>query len=148
LNLLSYNSIYIYIYIYPETNMVVPSPTPKRTKKTKAVGIPTIDLSLTNRSMLSELLVRACEEFGFFRVVNHGVSKEIVTRMEEEGEEFFSKPATEKQRAGPASPFGYGCKTIGRNGDMGELEYLLLHTNPVSISERSMAVSNDPTKFR
>ncbi|KAF5455432.1 hypothetical protein F2P56_025005 [Juglans regia] len=126
--------------------MVVPSPTPIRSKKTKAVGIPTIDLYL-NRSMLSELIVKASEEFGFFKVVNHGISKEIIARMEEESAEFFEKAAAEKQRAGPASPFGYGCKNIGRNGDMGELEYLLLHTDPLSISERSTHISNDPTKF-
>ncbi|EEF47220.1 gibberellin 2-beta-dioxygenase 2 [Ricinus communis] len=126
--------------------MVVPSPTPMRIKKTKAVGIPTVDLSL-NRSIVSELIVRACEDYGFFKVVNHGVNKEVVARLEEEGSDFFAKPAKEKQRAGPATPFGYGCKNIGCNGDMGELEYLLLQTNPVSVAERSKTVSVDPAKF-
>ena len=127
--------------------MVVPSPSPIRSKKTKAVGIPVIDLSL-NRSAIAELIVNACEDYGFFKVVNHGVPKEIIGRLEEEGLSFFAKPSSEKQKAGPASPFGYGCKNIGFNGDRGELEYLLLHTNPVSISERSKAISNDPTEFR
>lgn len=129
------------------TIMVVPSPSPIRSKKTKAVGIPVIDLSL-NRSAIAELIVNACEDYGFFKVVNHGVPKEIIGRLEEEGLSFFAKPSSEKQKAGPASPFGYGCKNIGFNGDRGELEYLLLHTNPVSISERSKAISNDPTEFR
>ncbi|KAJ4829252.1 Gibberellin 2-beta-dioxygenase 2 [Turnera subulata] len=126
--------------------MVVPSPTPLRTKKTKALGIPTIDLSL-DRSSVSELIVKACEDYGFFRVINHGVEKKVTARLEEEGVEFFAKPATEKQRAGPAAPFGYGCKSIGCKGDMGEIEYLLLHTNALSITERSKTISNDPAKF-
>lgn len=129
--------------------MVAPSPTSMmiRTKKTKAVGIPTIDLSM-ERSELSELVVKACKEYGFFKVVNHSVPKEVISRLEEEGTEFFSKTSSEKRRAGPATPFGYGCKNIGPNGDMGDLEYLLLHTNPLSISERSKTIAKDPTKFR
>lgn len=128
--------------------MVVPSPTSMiRTKKTKAVGIPTIDLSM-ERSELSELVVKACEEYGFFKVVNHGVPKEVISRLENEGTEFFSKTSSEKLQAGTSTPFGYGCKNIGPNGDKGDLEYLLLHTNPNSISERSKTIAKDhPIKF-
>ncbi|KAL7199125.1 hypothetical protein ACSBR2_021410 [Camellia fascicularis] len=77
--------------------MVVPSPTPFRTKKARAVGIPIIDLSL-ERSVLSEKIVQACQDYGFFKVVNHGVPMENISRMEKEGSDFFAKPASEKQQ--------------------------------------------------
>ncbi|KAL0389746.1 UNVERIFIED_CONTAM: Gibberellin 2-beta-dioxygenase 2 [Sesamum calycinum] len=126
--------------------MVVASPAPLRTKKARPAGIPVIDLSL-ERSKLCELLVKACEEFGVFQVENHGVSREIISRLEREGQEFFSKPACQKQRAGPAAPFGYGCKNIGFNGDKGELEYIILEANPHSVSERSKSISPRPANF-
>ncbi|KAK4418022.1 Gibberellin 2-beta-dioxygenase 2 [Sesamum alatum] len=120
--------------------MVVASPAPLRSKKARAAGIPVIDLSL-ERSKLCELLVKACQEFGVFQVENHGVSRKIISRVEREGQEFFSKPACEKQGAGPAAPFGYGSKNIGFNGDKGELEYIIMEANPHSISERSKSIS-------
>ncbi|CAI9767875.1 unnamed protein product [Fraxinus pennsylvanica] len=122
--------------------MVVSSAIPFRSKKTRALGIPIIDLSL-DRSQLSEQIVKASEEYGFFKVVNHGVSADVISRTETEGSEFFSKSLLEKQRAGPATPFGYGCKNIGFNGDKGELEYILLEANPQSISETSKSISNN-----
>ncbi|KAH6766427.1 gibberellin 2-oxidase 6 [Perilla frutescens var. hirtella] len=128
--------------------MVVPSPAPLRMKKTRAVGIPVIDLSLEERPKLCELILKACEEFGFFQVQNHGISEQIISRVEREGQDFFSKTACEKQRAGPPTPFGYGCKNIGFNGDKGDLEYILLEANPHSISHRANSISQDPTKFR
>ncbi|KAJ8899007.1 hypothetical protein K2173_008830 [Erythroxylum novogranatense] len=126
--------------------MVMLSPTPGRNRKTMAVGIPTVDLS-QDRSVVIELIIKACQEYGFFKVTNHGIDKEIVERLEDEAVDFFSKPASEKQRAGPANPFGYGCKNIGRNGDTGELEYLLLEANRLYISKRSETISNDPVEF-
>nr|GMD63952.1 gibberellin 2-beta-dioxygenase 2 [Ipomoea batatas]GMD66688.1 gibberellin 2-beta-dioxygenase 2 [Ipomoea batatas] len=104
-------------------------------KKTRGRhGIPTIDLSSEDRARLSDQVVKACEEVGIFKVVNHGVSDKTVASMEMEALSFFSKPAAEKRRAGPATPFGYGCNAIGCNGDKGDLEYILLEANPGSIS--------------
>lgn len=120
-----------------------------RNEKILAIDLPMIDLS-AERSKLANLIVKACENYGFFKVINHGVPEGIIEKMEQESVCFFAKPVAEKQQAqaAPANPFGYGCKNIGFNGDMGEVEYLLLPTNPLSIDQTSNSISNDPSKFR
>ncbi|KAL2935018.1 Gibberellin 2-beta-dioxygenase 2 [Bienertia sinuspersici] len=131
--------------------MVVASPSPlKRTKKTKAVGVPTIDLSLKHddqhRPSLSHLIVEACEEFGIFKVVNHGISDDVITSLEKYGLNFFAKPTEDKHSAvGPTvpKPFGYGFRNIGSNGDVGDLEYLLLHANISSTHPHLLSEAAD-----
>ncbi|KAG0472101.1 hypothetical protein HPP92_016647 [Vanilla planifolia] len=108
--------------------------------------IPEIDLQW-KRDKARKLMVRACEEFGIFKVINHGVPKEIIENIEKEGKNFFSLPASDKQKAGPPNPLGYGSKQIGYNGDMGDLEYLLFHTNPTSIYQRLRTTTKDAFKF-
>jgi gibberellin 2-oxidase len=127
--------------------MVVPPSTILGSEKLRAMELPVVDLS-AERSEVSTLIVKACEEYGFFKVVNHGVPEEVIVRLEEQVLSFFALPVSEKQRAGPADPLGYGCKNIGFNGDTGEVEYLTLNTNPLSIAQRSKTMSNDPSKFR
>ncbi|KAH7666584.1 Gibberellin 2-beta-dioxygenase protein [Dioscorea alata] len=111
------------------------------------VPVPIIDMS-TRRDMKVELILKACEDFGFFQVINHGIPDKVIARMEKFGMDFFSLPASEKLLAGPANPFGYGTKSIGSNGDTGDLEYLLLHSNPMFVSQRARAISpNNPKEF-
>lgn len=74
---------------------------------------------------------------------------DYISRLESEAVKFFSLPISDKEKAGPPNPFGYGNKSIGRNGDVGWVEYLLLTINQESISQRFSSVFEDnPEKFR
>ncbi|XP_059661362.1 gibberellin 2-beta-dioxygenase 1-like [Cornus florida] len=109
-------------------------------------GVPLIDLSKPDSK---NLLVKACEEFGFFKVVNHGVPTEFITKLETEAVKFFSLPLSEKEKTGPPNPFGYGSKSIGSSGDVGWIEYLLLTTNPEFSYQRFASIfGEDPEIFR
>ncbi|KAK5803356.1 gibberellin 2-beta-dioxygenase 2-like [Gossypium arboreum] len=75
------------------------------------------------------LIIQACQEFGFFKLLNHGVPMETIARLEAEALSFFNLPRSVKDKAGPPNPFGYGTKGIGPNGDVGWIEYLLINTD-------------------
>ena len=94
-------------------------------------AVPVVDLSSPGAA---RAIVDACERFGFFKVVNHGVPAGVADRLEAEAVAFFARPQAEKDASGPADPLGYGCKRIGRNGDTGWLEYLLLAVDQGSVA--------------
>ncbi|KAG0498160.1 hypothetical protein HPP92_002851 [Vanilla planifolia] len=96
-----------------------------------AGGLPKINLS---SAAAATEIVGACEELGFFKVTNHGVSHELLAKLEAESVKFFSLPRLAKEDAGAASPFGYGCREIGRKGDVGWIEYLLLEASSINPS--------------
>lgn len=100
--------------------------------------IPLIDLSDPDSK---HLLLKACQDFGFFKVVNHGVPTKFINKLESKAIKFFSSPQSIKEKAGPADPFGYGSKNIGRNGDVGWVEYLLLNANPETEAEYQKILS-------
>lgn len=101
--------------------------------------IPVIDL-LESPEVCGSKLVKACKEFGFFKVVNHGVPEDLTNHLEAEAMRFFSLSQAEKDRHGPPDPFGYGSKRIGSNGDVGWLEFLLVHANPHILSPNVLSV--------
>ncbi|GLT25039.1 hypothetical protein SLA2020_001940 [Shorea laevis] len=102
--------------------------------------IPIVDLS---KPESKHLIIKACEEFGFFKAINHGVPVEFISKLESEAARFFSLPLPEKEKAGPPKPFGYGNKSIGQSGDVGWVEYLLLKTNQESDSHTFGSALND-----
>ncbi|CAJ1957728.1 unnamed protein product [Sphenostylis stenocarpa] len=64
--------------------------------------IPVIDMQslLSEESGSSELdkLHLACKEWGFFQLINHGVSPSLVEKVKLEMKEFFSLPMSEKKK--------------------------------------------------
>lgn len=106
-------------------------------------GIPVVDLSDPEAK---NLVVKGCE-FGFFKVVNHGFPMDFINMLEAEALRFFNSPQSEKDRAGPPDPFGYGSKRIGPNGDVGWIEYILLNTNPDVISYKSLSIFQENPQF-
>ncbi|KAK2974698.1 hypothetical protein RJ640_021913 [Escallonia rubra] len=82
----------------------------------EAEGIPLIDLSLLNstvddgaiKGLVSEI-GDACEKWGFFQVINHGVLTECREKMEVASRKFFERSKDEKRTAGrdEVNPMGY-----------------------------------------
>ncbi|KAL2343655.1 hypothetical protein Fmac_004940 [Flemingia macrophylla] len=109
-------------------------------------GVPVVDLT---HPQAKRLIVEACQNVGTFKLVNHGVPFELITRLENEALNFFMQPQSHKDKASPPDPFGYGNKEIGSNGDMGCLEYLLFSTNPEVISPKAtLLLQQNPQIFR
>ena len=112
--------------------------------------IPTVDMSApSGRGELARRLVRACTERGFFKAVNHGVPARAAARLDAAASAFFARPEQAKQAAGPPDPLGYGSRNIGTKGDVGELEYLILHADPAAVARKAMVIdAEDPSRFR
>lgn len=72
--------------------------------------IPVIDVSELPRGDGLNKLRLACEEWGFFQAVNHGIEVELLDEMEKLTREFFMLPLEEKEKypMAPGGIQGYG----------------------------------------
>jgi isopenicillin N synthase-like dioxygenase len=66
------------------------------TEKKPNSTIPVIDLSLTDQKALVSQIGAACCEFGFFGVVNHGISPEVIAQAFSVSKAFFDLPQETK----------------------------------------------------
>ncbi|KAJ6773746.1 HYOSCYAMINE 6-DIOXYGENASE-LIKE [Salix purpurea] len=61
--------------------------------------VPVIDLDETagdSRAVISQKILKACQEFGFFQVINHGVPEDLMKDTLSMFKEFFDLPAEDK----------------------------------------------------
>lgn len=74
-------------------------------------SVPIIDLADPNAS---ELIGQACETWGVFQLVNHGISLSDIEEVEYEAGRFFGLPARQKLKAlrTPCGATGYGVARI------------------------------------
>lgn len=77
-------------YVRPESDR------PRLTEVSNCDNVPIIDLGSHDRAQIVSQVGHACQNYGFFQVVNHGVCSEAVEKMVEVAHEFFSLPVEEK----------------------------------------------------
>lgn len=75
----------------------------------EAQGIPLIDISISDLQLLVSQIGDACQKWGFFQVINHGVALELREKIELGSREFFGQPREEKVKVkrDESYPLGY-----------------------------------------
>src|ERR1044072_6932643 len=74
--------------------------------------------SAGGRAALAKAIGRSCETSGFFTIVGHGVSRDLVDRMHATTNAFFTQPDAEKQKVANVAG-GVGFRPFGGVGGDG-----------------------------
>lgn len=69
------------------------------------IQLPTFDMSqpLQFSPRFLSSLAEACREWGFFQITNHGISKDVYSKIQSFSRELFSLPLETKLKLGPSS---------------------------------------------
>ncbi|KAK1307250.1 S-norcoclaurine synthase 1 [Acorus calamus] len=116
--------------------------------------IPTVDLSKLLDQWFSEeeskKLHLACQEWGFFHLINHGVGGEVIEKIKRDVKEFFKLPLEVKEAHFQLSDSveGYGQSfVVSREQRLDWADMLSLRIKPIS-SRRMRFWPTQPTSFR
>lgn len=115
--------------------------------------IPTVDLSPffhedeNGRKKAAEIIDHACQTYGFFRIVNHGMSAELMAQAIKLSKAFFELPEEEKLKfrpiVGSESPLPAGYSRQPDNSP-DKNEYLLMFSSELGFN----LFPADPPEFR
>lgn len=116
-------------------------------------NIPIIDLAglcgdpEARASTLSQIS-EACNEWGFFQIVNHGVSPQLMDMARETWRQFFHMPVEVKQQYAnsPKTYEGYGSRLgIEKGAILDWSDYYFLHYLPLSLKDCNKWPSQPPS---
>lgn len=65
--------------------------------------LPVIDISQPLLPSSVSSLAQACKEWGFFHITNHGISKDLCSKLYSLTSQLFSLPLDQKLKLGPSS---------------------------------------------
>ncbi|KAG9156707.1 hypothetical protein Leryth_021970, partial [Lithospermum erythrorhizon] len=104
------------------------------------INIPLIDLGciIQGGSNTVKSISKACRDWGFFQVVNHGVRQELMDQHREIWREFFHQPMEVKQSYAnsPKTYEGYGSRLgIEKGAILDWSDYYYLHYLPPSLKD-------------
>lgn len=99
--------VYIYNPLIKGTNQ--PNPILFSTQKIMSgpqtsVQLPLLDISQPFDSTSLNSLYQTCEEWGFFHIINHGISMDLYKKLYSHSKHLFTLPSDSKNKLGPSSP--------------------------------------------
>ncbi|KAF5743428.1 Flavanone 3-dioxygenase [Tripterygium wilfordii] len=80
----------------PESYVRPESERPRLSEVSTCENVPVIDLGCQDRTQIVRQICDACKDYGFFQVINHGVSREVTEQMLQVAFDFFRLPVEEK----------------------------------------------------
>ncbi|XVF84036.1 hypothetical protein PTKIN_Ptkin16aG0542400 [Pterospermum kingtungense] len=132
------------LQIIPDRYIKPPSDRPSLDAENSAINIPIIDLTglsedeNTVSATILNQISSACKEWGFFQVVNHGVSHELMDRAREAWRSFFHLPMEIKQSYAnsPKTYEGYGSRLgVEKGAILDWSDYYFLHYLPLALKD-------------
>lgn len=90
----------------------------------------------------------ACKEWGFFQIVNHGVSHDLMDMARETWRQFFHMPLEVKQQYAnsPKTYEGYGSRLgIEKGAILDWSDYYFLHYLPLSLKDYNKWPTQPPS---
>nr|CAD1844905.1 unnamed protein product [Ananas comosus var. bracteatus] len=70
----------------------------RRTKMSRNLELPLVDLSSSDPFATAQLIRKACVEYGFFYLINHGIEDTLIWEAFRESKKFFALPLEEKMK--------------------------------------------------
>ncbi|KAA3459977.1 protein DOWNY MILDEW RESISTANCE 6-like [Gossypium australe] len=119
----------------PESYVRPESERPRLSEVSECEDVPVIDLGCEDRTHIIQQICRACMQYGFFQVINHGVSKETVEKMLQVAHDFFELPLEEKLKLYSDDPSKTMRLSTSFNVNKEKVhnwrDYLRLHCHPL-----------------
>ncbi|XP_021909354.1 protein DOWNY MILDEW RESISTANCE 6 [Carica papaya] len=119
----------------PENYVRPESERPRLAEVSACQNVPVVDLGCDDRTQIIQQISDACKDFGFFQVINHGVSEETRDGMIGVAKEFFSLPMEEKMKIYSDDPAKTTRLSTSFNVKKEKVhnwrDYLRLHCHPL-----------------